>query len=101
MCPVSCMCSHLVEKRALPRIWGFDHGHGARLLACVTGLFMAQTALPASTFEMLFHIGLALFHVKSESNNLGSPGPCSSLQLGHLLLVAVSGAQSCSKQSQQ
>lgn len=72
----------------------FDPRHEALLLACVTGLFLAQTALPASTFELLFHI-------KSEPNSLGSPGPCSSLQLGHLLLMAVLSAWSCCKQSWQ
>lgn len=54
---------------------------------------MAQTTLAASTFEMLFHVDLALFHIKPEANNLGSPDPRSSLQLGHLLLVVVVSAQ--------
>lgn len=78
LCVVSCT-SHL-ERRALPCLWGFDPRHGVLLLACVTGLFMAQTALPASPLELLFHI-------KSQPNYLGCPGPCSSVQLGHLLVV--------------
>lgn len=62
---------------------------------------MAQTMLTASTFEMLSHIDLALFHIKSEPNNLGSPNPRSNLQLEHLLLMVVLSAQARRKQSQK
>jgi len=71
------------------------------LLAYVAGLFMAQTAPPASRSEMLFNVDFALCLALILHENLGSLELHSSLQLGHLLLVAVLGAQSRSKQSQQ
>ena len=50
---------HITENTALPCLWEFDHRHEMLMMADIQDLFMTQTAFPAFTLEMLFHVDCA------------------------------------------